>query len=726
MAYDSSNIDNFRYVTKEELHRGMLKFSLFLYNNPFLSRETVNDILSEFENFISNMFIPFIQTQLKNELKPLTNDNTYYTTQFILEKNKNVFNKFSTEHLRFKIYEQESFYVPPQIFPIGEDAVFVVNEDGVTEIQMKPIYAAKVSLQDTIKNIFSLPGVFKQIKDYTTVLNKEKILLSNFIQGDLWLKKYKRNDQFVVPVFLYFDEFETRNPLGSHAGEEKLGGVYLSLATLPPHLVAKLHNIFLLTICHSKYIKKFGNEKIFATTIEDLNILSEKGIKINIDGEEQTIYFDCGLVLGDNLGLNTICGFSESFSAHRYCRVCSATKDQCQSMTIEYPSLVRTVQSYELDISRAQFKETGLKERCIFNELHNFHISENISLDVMHDLSEGIASYTIGKILQTLIGEKLLSLKTVNDRIDKFHYGELEKGNKPRPLYFSHAKGGQKLKIKQSSSEVLCLTRYLGLMIGDLIPAANSYWKLYRYLRKIVGIITSPTLTRGQISNVKELIQKHNNMYFEKFGKLKPKMHLWLHYTRVMLLNGPVIHYSSMKFERKNKKLKEMAVATTSNINLPLTIAIRHQLQLCYITEFCQENMQTDIILGPIKAYNASRILKTILPAFKTNGTVHTLKYIKIIGKKFTVGTTCITKINEDGPRFGKIKDIFLYDDMHTYFQVQQYDTLYFNHYYHAYNVVSNISKSDILINVELVPKLPPSLYLIKNGEEFVATRYDI
>ena len=185
--------------------------------------------------------------------------------------------------------------------------------------------------------------------------------------------------------------------MGSHAGEEKLGGVYVSLTTLPPHLVAKLHNIFLSTIFHSKYIKKFGNEKVFATTREDLNILSEKGIKINIDGQVQTIYFDCGLVLGDNLGLNTICGFSKSFSAHRYCRVCSATQDQCQSMTIEYPSLVRIVQSYELDISLAQSKETGAKERCIFNKLQNFHISENISLDVIHDVSEGIASYTIGE-----------------------------------------------------------------------------------------------------------------------------------------------------------------------------------------------------------------------------------------------------------------------------------------------------------------------------------------
>ena len=119
-------------------------------------------------------------------------------------------------------------------------------------------------------------------------------------------------------------------------------------------------------------------------------------------------------------------------------------------------------------------------------------------------------------------------------------------------------------------------------------------------------------------------------------------------------------------------------------------------------------------------------MLKTILPAFKTNGTVHTLKYIEIIGERFTVGTTCITKINEDGPTFGKIKDIFRYDDIHTYFKVQQYDILYFNHYYHAYNVVSNISKSDILNNLEFVLKLPPCSYPVKNEEEFVATRYDV
>lgn len=118
---------------------------------------------------------------MKNELLPIMNDTGYYTTQFILEKMKNIFSKFSTEHLRLKMYEQESSYVPRQIFQIGENPVFVVDENGVVKIQMKPIYAAYISLQDTMKKMFSISGVLKQIKDYTAELSKEKTLFSNFI-----------------------------------------------------------------------------------------------------------------------------------------------------------------------------------------------------------------------------------------------------------------------------------------------------------------------------------------------------------------------------------------------------------------------------------------------------------------------------------------------------------------------------------------------------------------
>ena len=206
----------------------------------------------------------------------------------------------------------------------------------------------------------------------------------------------------------------------------------------------------------------FGNQKVFAKTIEDLNMFSEQGITINVDGCDIQVYFECVLILGDNLGLNSICGFSESFTAPRYCRICSGTYCMCQEMIRENKRLIRTVESYELDVLADNFVLTGIKERCVFNQLKNFHITENISVDVTHDFCEGVIEYSVGKVLDTLVRNNIISLHTINCRIESFPYGELEKPNKPRPLQKTGSeKGGLKLKLKQSAAEMLCLGRYL-------------------------------------------------------------------------------------------------------------------------------------------------------------------------------------------------------------------------------------------------------------------------
>lgn len=168
--------------------------------------------------------------------------------------------------------------------------------------------------------IFSRPGFLDEMCHYADSLSENKTALCNFIQGDLWLNEYKIevSKKLIFPIYAYFDEFEVRNPLASHAGEEKLGGIHVSLATLPPQWQGKLENIFVSTIVHSKYMKKFGNKAIFQKLIEDINFLSNEGIEVNVDGIMKRIYFQCVLILGDNLGINVICGFSESFSANHY------------------------------------------------------------------------------------------------------------------------------------------------------------------------------------------------------------------------------------------------------------------------------------------------------------------------------------------------------------------------------------------------------------------------
>lgn len=47
-------------------------------------------------------------------------------------------------------------------------------------------------------------------------------------------------------------------------------------------------------------------------------------------GKKVKIYFALGLLLGDNLGLNGMLGFVESFNAYHSCRLCTTSKYQWQ------------------------------------------------------------------------------------------------------------------------------------------------------------------------------------------------------------------------------------------------------------------------------------------------------------------------------------------------------------------------------------------------------------
>ena len=94
------------------------------------------------------------------------------------------------------------------------------------------------------------------------------------------------------------------------------------------------------------------------------------------------------LLLGDNKGRNEMCGFSESFSGTRYCRLCTATSFECQAMCEENPLLLRNKENYDKNVESNNIL-SGIKERCIFNSLEDFHVAENKTIDLMHDWFEG-------------------------------------------------------------------------------------------------------------------------------------------------------------------------------------------------------------------------------------------------------------------------------------------------------------------------------------------------
>lgn len=108
----------------------------------------------------------------------------------------------------------------------------------------------------------------------------------------------------------------------------------------------------------------------------------------------------------------------------------------------------------------------------------------------MHDELEGVGLQIIVNVLNFMIYQyEFFTLEELNNRIDNFDYGSVEKSHKPRPLTEepcknSKTKEKKTVVCKQSAAESLCLIRYLSLIIGDLIPPGNKYWNIYLTLRK--------------------------------------------------------------------------------------------------------------------------------------------------------------------------------------------------------------------------------------------------
>lgn len=144
----------------------------------------------------------------------------------------------------------------------------------------RQIKGVHCSLIHTLKVFLELPGIFGEIKNYMSVLKNEKKVVCNFLQADLYKRKYSRLNKDYIPVLGYFDEFETGNDLGSHSGEQKFGGFYISLICLPPRLLHRTDNIFVSSVFRAKYLPEYGTKMVFKKDISDLKYLHDNGLKL--------------------------------------------------------------------------------------------------------------------------------------------------------------------------------------------------------------------------------------------------------------------------------------------------------------------------------------------------------------------------------------------------------------------------------------------------------------
>lgn len=454
----------------------------------------------------------------------------------------NPFQHLDTEYKRITHFQTTGAYVPPESYHIGSRVGKKNSKKGV-KAEMKQVTGQFIPLRYVLKKFFELPDVFKSTIQYMKDVQAESDVISNFVQCQRWKiisTKYFKNSDIVFPLIVYFDDWEPNNPLAPHS--EKIGAVYVTVPCLPPECQSKLENIFVTLLFHSDDRKRYGNKKTFASLINELMFLETAGIDINITEGRKRIYFATGLLTGDNLGIHTMCGFVESFSAKFMCRFCKASKSLTEMQCIEDVTLLRNSQNYYNDLATENTRLTGIKEECIFHVVPSIDITEMPFVDQMHNCLEGVGHYSMIPILKHLLELEPLFLEMLNSRMSLFDYSPYDSLNKP-PYIIPETLN--KNKLKMTASEMLLFVRLFGIFVGDLVDENDEFWQLYLLLHDIFDIILAKKLPSNIGHVLQILVKEHNELYLKITREtLKPKHHFLVHYGRIFSHIGPFANVS--------------------------------------------------------------------------------------------------------------------------------------------------------------------------------------
>ena len=224
-----------------------------------------------------------------------------------------------TRYLGKKKLEQKNLYIPPQNIVVDDEE----------KLSHAPSIGQFITIKLVLKKFFETSDNFEKLQTFMRELeNNGPRMLRHFCQGSLWKEiKTKFPEKYLVPLFLYFDDFCVGNTLGSHSSSNKIGAVYYTIPAFAPQFPNNLDNIFTALLFKSNDRGAFGNAAVFDTLINYLKSLEDKGLIIEPVGKSIVLHFAMGLILSDNLGVHSLLGFFEGFTANYPCRACKVHKN---------------------------------------------------------------------------------------------------------------------------------------------------------------------------------------------------------------------------------------------------------------------------------------------------------------------------------------------------------------------------------------------------------------
>ncbi|XP_064630378.1 uncharacterized protein LOC135489123 isoform X1 [Lineus longissimus] len=613
----------------------------------------------------------------------------------IFKDSSSPFAGFESQYRQEKYFTDKGTYIPPVSIPLG--VAFNPKRDaatgGVRQTQTHDSFQY-IPVKGVLRAVLNQDGVLDGIEQYRSATATCDDL-KDFKDGEFYQSHQCLSNHDCVNILLYFDELETTNPLRGN-GTHKLGMFYFTIKDIHPVYQSCLDNIFLLAVARSEDIKHYGIDAIVGHILPDLKSLELEGLTVQ-NGDDTTstlkVSIALGQTTGDNLGLHTLFGFAESFTANFPCRYCSMHRDAAHTATREESELRRTRATYDEDVTTNNVSETGIKRRCPLNDLSSFHVIDNHVFDIMHDLLEGVCLIEIKLALKSWIDQGRLTLDTINNRLTSFDYGFCEDKNKPNIITDNslnktmHATG-------QKAAQTAFLIRHLPILVGDIIPENDEHLELILRLLRCMDIIFSPQIAKGETDLLGQLIQDHHEHYLSIFPDkhLLPKHHHMLHYPSAIEAIGPLIRFSCLRFEAKHNYFKQISHICCNYKNICKTMALRNQLtlsDLCFKGNlFAQKPVKTGKgSLQKVSNFRPNADVITDETGALIDEELFVSSSAEFNGIEYRPGMMVAIDVDSDCGNvvFGKIKNVFIKDHCLVYLFVHEWETLWFDDHLHAY-----------------------------------------
>ena len=680
------------------------------------------------DNLLEDVLEVFKTHRIKDNEAVLTDKETVLTESF--NKYRKPFEGIDRNYNQISYLKQKGVFVDPIEFVIGHQETFIKDKkSGIRKPIMKAVTGQYISIKSMITALNINTDIVRQaLQGIGDKLNSNPMTIESFFDGNHW-QQHPLKGSDVLVLRLYGDDFEPGNPLGPHKAIYKIGCVYYQFENLPSAVLSSTLNMFLSLCYHTDDVKQFSWSAVYKPLVQELLALESVGMDLTINGEIKNVKVVLGPVTGDNLFLNGLLGYVESFSANYPCRHCVVKSSNFSQVWSEDKSKLRTTDSYDASVNVVSVGETGIKAASVLNDLKYFHAVTNFVQDIMHDLFEGVCAYDMCLVSRELIRRKFFTLSILNSRVQGAQYSYHEICNKPPVLSSLDCE-----MLPFDASEAWCFTCVYSVAVGHLVPEDDDVWKLYLCLRSIMDIVLAPSVLADELNLLEVMVAEYLEMRHIIFPEVtaKSKHHSLTHYPRLIREIGPLSRLWCMRFESKHQRYKRLMHISGNFKNVPKSVAMRHQHDMAnYMLR--SRHIDERAVVGPGSSIVLAELWngQTINEAMGSIGLYFDLyhpSWVSIRGTKYKRGCYLLARYdyNSEMPQFVQVEEIFVRDHgVHIYFVCEVMETVGFDSHYHSWRVKHIWPKLYTCVNpYSLSYYVPVALHYCQHSQPNVETEF--